>query len=86
MLEPVEAKASKQKYFMQFLEGDFSLYFLLLLLGFCPFFVVSFLGPESEYWPNLSLWQNWRAFDRAQLHLQLLLLEISNWKWKQDFF
>lgn len=35
---------------------------------------------------RISLWQNWRAFDRAQLHLQLLLLEISNWKWKQDFF
>lgn len=34
---------------------------------------------------RISLWQNWRAFDRAQLHLQLLLLEISNWKWKQDF-
>lgn len=35
---------------------------------------------------RISLCQNWRAFDRAQLHLQLLLLEISNWKWKQDFF
>lgn len=35
---------------------------------------------------RISLWQNWRAFDRAKLHLQLLLLEISNWKWKQDFF
>jgi len=59
MLEPlpVEAETSKQKYFMQFLEGDFSMSLLVFFSHF--FFVVALrfcvLGPESESWPN------WRA-------------------------
>jgi len=63
MLEPlpVEAETSKQKYFMQFLEGDFSMSLLVVFSHFVFLLLCGFV-----FWDlNLNLGRIGAQFDRA---------------------